>query len=83
MGRKTFGVIGKPLPNRHTLVISRQLTTATGCVVVFNAVARYRFGIRTRRRTLRRGRAEDIHSGTTSRHGVFLSEVHQTAFPKG
>lgn len=35
MGRKTFESIGKPLPNRHTLVISRQANyRATGCVVV-------------------------------------------------
>lgn len=29
MGRKTFESIGKPLPNRHTLVISRQANTVS------------------------------------------------------
>src|SRR4051812_21271293 len=35
MGRKTFESIGKPLPNRHNIVISRnQEYKAAGCEVV-------------------------------------------------
>ena len=30
MGRKTFESIGKPLPNRHNIVISSSLTPSTG-----------------------------------------------------
>lgn len=34
MGRKTFESIGKPLPNRRNIVISRSLSALDGCEVV-------------------------------------------------
>lgn len=34
MGRKTFESIGKPLPNRRNIVISRSLPVIQGCEVV-------------------------------------------------
>lgn len=34
MGRKTYGSIGKPLPNRRNVVISRTFTNIEGCEVV-------------------------------------------------
>lgn len=32
MGRKTFESIGKPLPGRENIVISRKITTIAGCI---------------------------------------------------
>lgn len=34
MGRKTFESIGKPLPGRKNLILSRSMTVADGCIVV-------------------------------------------------
>lgn len=39
MGRKTFDSIGKPLPNRQSLVISKQQNLVIEGAQVFNAVA--------------------------------------------
>jgi len=36
MGRKTFESIGKPLPGRKTIVLSRSLSQIPGCIVVQN-----------------------------------------------
>ena len=33
MGRKTFESIGRPLPNRHNLIVSKTLTSVEGCEV--------------------------------------------------
>lgn len=33
MGRKTFEAIGKPLPNRTTIIVSRSLGDVLGCIV--------------------------------------------------
>jgi dihydrofolate reductase len=34
MGRKTYESVGKPLPNRHNIIITRQAITIEGCEVV-------------------------------------------------
>ncbi len=34
MGRKTFDSVGKPLPNRRNIVVTRQAITISGCEVV-------------------------------------------------
>ena len=34
MGRKTYDAIGKPLPGRHNIVITRQIIEIAGCTVV-------------------------------------------------
>jgi|SRR6185312_1861039 len=34
MGRKTFDSVGKPLPNRRNIVVTRQAITIPGCEVV-------------------------------------------------
>ena len=34
MGRKTFDSVGKPLPNRRNIIITRQAITIAGCEVV-------------------------------------------------
>ncbi len=38
MGRKTYESIGKPLPNRTNIVISRNINSIEGCFV-FNSIA--------------------------------------------
>lgn len=39
MGRKTFESIGKPLPNRRNIVISRSISSLEGCDVVHSVQA--------------------------------------------
>jgi dihydrofolate reductase len=34
MGRKTFESMGRPLPNRENIVISRSVTSIPGCIVL-------------------------------------------------
>src|ERR1700761_9254214 len=34
MGRKTYDSVGKPLPNRRNIIITRQQITIPGCEVV-------------------------------------------------
>jgi len=43
MGRKTFESMGKPLPNRDNIVISRSSTEIPGCIVLpsLDALAEY------------------------------------------
>jgi dihydrofolate reductase len=41
MGRKTYESIGRPLPNRQNIVISRDLDDAPGCTVVRDLDASY------------------------------------------
>ena len=36
MGRKTFESIGRPLPNRHNLIVSKTLASVEGCEVFSN-----------------------------------------------
>ncbi|WP_439024265.1 dihydrofolate reductase (plasmid) [Klebsiella pneumoniae] len=79
MGRMTFESIGKPLPNRHTLVISRQANyRATGCVVVSTLSHAIALASELGNELCVTGGAETIDSGTTSRPRRVSSEVHQT-----
>lgn len=39
MGRKTYDSIGKPLPNRQSIVVSRQKNLKIEGVIIYNAVA--------------------------------------------
>ena len=79
MGRKTFESIGKPLPNRHTLVISRQTNyRATGCVVVSTLSHAIALASELGNELYVAGGAEIYTLALPHAHGVFLSEVHQT-----
>lgn len=79
MGRKTFESIGKPLPNRHTLVISRQANyRATGCVVVSTLSHAIALASELGNELYVAGGAEIYTLALPHAHGVFLSEVHQT-----
>ncbi|MGK6764624.1 dihydrofolate reductase [Pseudomonas aeruginosa] len=78
-GRKTFESIGKPLPNRHTLVISRQANyRATGCVVVSTLSHAIALASELGNELYVAGGAEIYTLALPHAHGVFLSEVHQT-----
>ncbi len=41
MGRKTYESLGRPLPNRHNIVISRDMTPVPGVTVVRNLEEAY------------------------------------------
>ncbi len=79
MGRKTFESIGKPLPNRHTVVISRQANyRAIGCAVVSTLSHAIAFAADRGNELYVAGGAEIYALALPHVHGVFLSEVHQT-----
>ncbi|MGG2283661.1 dihydrofolate reductase, partial [Escherichia coli] len=72
--------IGKPLPNRHTLVISRQANyRATGCVVVSTLSHAIALASELGNELYVAGGAEIYTLALPHAHGVFLSEVHQTS----
>ncbi|OJY60406.1 dihydrofolate reductase [Thiobacillus sp. 0-1251] len=79
MGRKTFESIGKPLPNRHTIVISRQTNyRAAGCSVASNLSEALSLAAAFGNELYVAGGAEIYSLALPHAHGVFLSEVHQT-----
>nr|AMP56822.1 DHFR_1 [uncultured bacterium]AMP56976.1 DHFR_1 [uncultured bacterium] len=79
MGRRTFESIGKPLPNRHTIVISRQTSyRAAGCTVVSNLSQAIAFAAERGNELYVAGGAEIYALAMPHAHCVFLSEVHQT-----
>ncbi|MBN8765320.1 MAG: dihydrofolate reductase [Thiobacillus sp.] len=78
MGRKTFESIGKPLPNRHTVVISRQANyCARGCSVASNLSQAISFAAERGSDLYVAGGAEIYALAMPHAHGVFLSEIHQ------
>jgi dihydrofolate reductase (trimethoprim resistance protein) len=79
MGRKTFESIGKPLPNRHTVVISRQERyQATGCTVANSLEQAITVATGLGKDLYVAGGAEIYALAMPLAHGVYLSEVHQT-----
>ncbi len=79
MGRKTFESIGKPLPNRHTVVISRQTNyLASGCTVATTLAQAIAIAAEGGNDLYVAGGAEIYALAMPHAHGVFLSEVHQT-----
>ena len=79
MGRKTFESIGKPLPNRHTVVISRQEHYhAAGCTVATSLSMAIAIAAEHGNELYVAGGAEIYALAMQHAHGVFLSEVHQT-----
>jgi dihydrofolate reductase (trimethoprim resistance protein) len=79
MGRKTFESIGKPLPNRHTLVISRQASyRAAGCAVVSTLSQAIAMAAEHGNELYVAGGPEVNALALPHAHGVFLTEVQQT-----
>nr|WP_063844334.1 trimethoprim-resistant dihydrofolate reductase DfrA13 [Escherichia coli]Q59408.1 RecName: Full=Dihydrofolate reductase type A13; AltName: Full=Dihydrofolate reductase type XIII; Short=DHFRXIII [Escherichia coli]CAA90683.1 dihydrofolate reductase [Escherichia coli] len=79
MGRKTFESIGKPLPNRHTVVLSRQAGySAPGCAVV-STLSHVSPSTAEHGKELYVARGAEVYAlALPHANGVFLSEVHQT-----
>jgi dihydrofolate reductase (trimethoprim resistance protein) len=79
MGRKTFESIGKPLPNRHTVVLSRQASySAAGCAVVSTLSRAIAIAAEHSKELYVAGGAEIYALALPHAKGVFLSEIHQT-----
>lgn len=79
MGRKTFESIGKPLPNRRTVVLSRQASySAAGCAVVSTLSQAIAIAAEHGKELYVAGGAEVYALALPRADGVFLSEVHQT-----
>jgi dihydrofolate reductase (trimethoprim resistance protein) len=79
MGRKTFESIGKPLPNRHTIVISRQTNyLAAGCTVATTLAQAIAIAAETGHELYVAGGAEIYALAMPHAHGIFLTEVHQS-----
>lgn len=78
MGRKTFESIGMPLPNRHTVVISRQPNyRVAGCTVVSSISDAIAFAAGRGDELYVAGGAEIYALAIPYAHRVFLSELHQ------
>jgi dihydrofolate reductase (trimethoprim resistance protein) len=79
MGRKTFEAIGKSLPNRHNVVISRNRDyQAVGCTVVPDLSQAIAFAADHGNELYIAGGAEIYALALPHAHQVFLSEVHQS-----
>lgn len=78
MGRRTFESIGTPLPNRHTVVISRQPNyRAAGCTVVSSFSDAISVAAERGDELYVAGGAEIYAMAIPYAHRVFLSEVHR------
>lgn len=78
MGRKTFESIGKPLPNRHTVVISRQESyQAAGCTVATSLEQAIAVAAERGNELYIAGGAEIYAIAMPFAHGIYLTEVHQ------
>lgn len=85
MGRRTFESIGKPLPGRHNIVLTRGVWTAAGVTVVSNlaeavAAAGLQQGARPEEIMIIGGAAVYAEALPSARR-VYLTEVH--AAPEG
>lgn len=73
MGRKTWESIGRPLPNRRNIVISRSLTATEG-VEIFPSMEA----------AIKAASDQGTHSGETSSEEVFIiggGEIYRQAIP--
>ena len=79
MGRKTFESIGKPLPNRDTVIISRQKDfSAPGCQVAPNLDAALRIADQLRGETFIAGGGEIYRQSIDQAEGIHLTTIHAT-----
>ncbi len=86
MGRKTFESLGRPLPNRHNVVITRQEIEIEGCTVVHSlpeALALFT----AEQEVFIIGGAEIYREGLQLAHKMYVTRVHHnyegdTSFPE-
>ena len=87
MGRKTYESIGKPLPDRLNIVITRNKSlTIPGCIVV-NSIAQAIKKAGNDKEIFIIGGGEIYNSGMTYAKRIYLTKVHQevkgdTTFPE-
>lgn len=79
MGRKTFESIGKPLPNRHTIVITRQTEfRAIGCSVANSLEEAITLASECGNELYIAGGAEIYAQAMPLAHCIYLSEVNRS-----
>jgi dihydrofolate reductase len=86
MGRKTYDSVGKPLPNRRNIIITRQHIEIAGCEVV-NSLEEAVALCKTEGEVFIVGGAEIYRQAMAITNKIYLTIVHQsfegdTYFPK-
>jgi len=76
MGRKTYESVGKPLPNRRNIIITRQDIKIEGCEVVNSIKAALEL-CRTEREVFIVGGAEIYKQSLHLTDRIYLTVVHQ------
>src|SRR3989338_10086277 len=81
MGRKTFESLGRPLPNRHNIVITRDKTYLRHGVNVVNSLEE---AINSARTSLTEGEPASPHDSSGAGEEVFIiggAEIYKQAIP--
>jgi len=79
MGRKTFESIGKPLPNRTNIIISRNTNTIEGCHVFNSIEAGIEFAKTLNETELFIIGGDSIYQQSLAlTHTVYLTRIHHT-----
>jgi dihydrofolate reductase len=86
MGRKTFDSVGKPLPKRHNIVVTRQMMAIEGCEVV-NSIDAALALCKNENEVFIIGGAEIYEQALPKTERIFLTIIHQefdgdTFFPQ-
>jgi dihydrofolate reductase len=86
MGRKTYDSVGKPLPNRRNIVVTRQNIDIPGCEVVNSLEAALQLGAQEKQLDIIGG-AEIYRQAMSLTNYIYLTIVHQhfdgdTYFPE-
>jgi dihydrofolate reductase len=76
MGRKTYDSIGKPLPNRRNIVITRQPLRLEGCEVASSLNEALEL-CKEEAETFLIGGAQIYEQALLITHRIYLTEVHQ------
>jgi len=77
MGRKTYDSVGKPLPNRRNIVITRQQITIAGCEVV-NSLEHALALCNTEEEVFIVGGAEIYRQAMVLTNRIYLTIVHKS-----
>jgi dihydrofolate reductase len=79
MGRKTYESVGKPLPNRTNIVITRSQTTIEGCVVVNSLEAAIAYAKSNNEHELFiTGGGVIFNLSLHAAHRIYLTRIHHT-----
>lgn len=79
MGRRTFEAIGRPLPNRTNIVVTRQPDwQAAGCEVAYSVPTALELARQTAEDVFVIGGGEIYRQALTAADTIYLTEVHHT-----